>query len=130
MNATKEELSKIDGIGEKVAENIEEFFKDEDNIKLIEKLKSVGVNVKEADTGRVSDIFKGKTFVITGTLSKPRSEFENIIKSAGGKVSSSVSKKTSYLLCGENSGSKFDKATALGIMVLTEEEIYELLREQ
>lgn len=130
MSATKEELSKIDGIGEKVAENIEEFFKDEDNIKLIEKLKSVGINIKEADTGRVSDVFKGKTFVITGTLSKPRSEFENLIKSAGGKVSSSVSKKTSYLLCGENSGSKFDKATALGIMVLTEEEFYELLREQ
>lgn len=129
-NATKEELLAVDGIGEKSATAICEYFSDKDNLKLLEKLESVGVIPENETNEGKSSIFEGKTFVITGTLSKPRSEFENIIKSGKGKVSSSVSKKTSYLLCGENPGSKFDKASDLGIMILTENDFYELMRDK
>ena len=127
QNATKEALTAIDGVGEKVADSVFEFFKNEKNLKLTEKLKSFGVIPQSAENDKVSDKFKGMTFVITGTLSKPRSDFETVIKSLGGKVSSSVSKKTSYVLCGENPGSKFDKATALGVIILNEHEFTELV---
>lgn len=127
QNATKEELTAIDGVGDKVADSVFEFFHNEKNLKLLEKLKSFGVIPQSAESDKVSDKFKGMTFVITGTLSKPRSDFENTIKSMGGKVSSSVSKKTSYVVCGENPGSKFDKATALGVIILNEHEFMELV---
>ena len=90
-------------------------------------MASFGVVPQNAESEKVSDKFKGVTFVITGTLSKPRSYFENLIKSMGGKVSSSVSKKTSYVLCGENAGSKFDKATSLGVIILSEQNFMELV---
>lgn len=125
--ASKEELTAIDGVGGKVAESVFEFFHKEKNLELLDKLASFGVVPKSADSEKVSDKFKNMTFVITGTLSKPRSDFEAIIKSMGGKVSSSVSKKTSYVLCGENPGSKFDKATVLGVIILSEYEFMELV---
>ena len=128
-NATKEQLVSIDGIGEKVADSVVEFFSDEKNKNLLEKLKTRGVVPQNADSETVSDKLKNKTFVITGTLSKPRNDFEAIIKSMGGKVSSSVSKKTDYVLCGENPGSKFDKATSLGVIILNEVEFKNLIEE-
>jgi DNA ligase (NAD+) len=71
--------------------------------------------------------FIGKTFVITGTLSQPRPEFQKIIEANGGKVSGSISKNTNYLLCGENAGSKRDKAESLGVKILSEEELQNMI---
>lgn len=129
QNATKEALVEIDGVGDKVAESVVDFFKDDDNKKLLEKLHDFGVIPQSADSEKVSDKFKNLTFVITGTLSKPRSDYEAIIKSMGGKVSSSVSKKTSYVLCGENPGSKFDKATSLGVIIIDENSFKDMVNE-
>lgn len=129
QNATKEALIEIDGVGDKVAESVVEFFKDDDNKKLLKKLHDFGVIPQSADSEKVSDKFKNLTFVITGTLSKPRSDYEAIIKSMGGKVSSSVSKKTSYVLCGENPGSKFDKATSLGVIIIDENSFKDMVNE-
>lgn len=129
QNATKEALVEIDGVGDKVAESVVDFFKDDDNKKLLEKLYNFGVIPQSADSEKVSDKFKNLTFVITGTLSKPRSDYEAIIKSMGGKVSSSVSKKTSYVLCGENPGSKFDKATSLGVIIIDENSFKDMVNE-
>ena len=125
--AQVEDLTKIDGIGEIVASAVVEFFSDEENKKLLEKLKNFGVNPQGSLVQKVSDILSGKTIVITGTLSQPRTYFEEIIKSHGGKTSGSVSKKTSYVLAGENAGSKFDKARELGIIILSEEEFNKLI---
>lgn len=129
QNATKEALVEIDGVGDKVAESVVDFFKDDDNKKLLEKLHNFGVIPQSADSEKVSDKFKNLTFVITGTLSKPRSDYEAIIKSMGGKVSSFVSKKTSYVLCGENPGSKFDKATSLGVIIIDENSFKDMVNE-
>ena len=126
-NATVEDLTKIDGIGEIVAGAVVEYFSDEANKVLLEKLSQYGVNPQGSLVEKVSDVLNGKTIVITGTLSQPRSYFEEKIKSYGGKTSGSVSKKTSYVLAGENPGSKFDKARELGIIILSEEEFYKLI---
>jgi DNA ligase (NAD+) len=125
-NATIEQLTQISGIGEKAAKSIVEFFNNENNKLLLEKLEKYGVNPKGSAVEKISNIFEGKTFVITGTLSQPRNIFEEKIKMLGGKTSSSVSKKTSYVLAGENPGSKFDKATSLGVIILTERDFNEL----
>ncbi|MCR5260301.1 MAG: NAD-dependent DNA ligase LigA [Candidatus Gastranaerophilales bacterium] len=130
MSAKTEELTAIDGVGEKVAQSVVGFFEKEDNKKLIEKLLQNGVNPQNNDNQLISDKFKNLTFVITGTLSKPRADFEAQIKSLGGKISSSVSKKTSYVLCGENPGSKFDKASSLGVIILNEDEFKKLAEEE
>lgn len=127
-NARLEDLTKIDGVGEKVAKSIIDFFNDEDNKKILSKLELYGVKPQGSAIIKISNIFEGKTFVITGTLSKPRNNFEEKIKQLGGKVSGSVSKKTSYVLAGENPGSKFDKASALGVIILNERD-FELLSE-
>ncbi len=128
QNAKIEDLIKIDGIGEKAAKSIVDFFSDENNKVILNKLKEYGVNPQGSAFEKISNIFEGKTFVITGTLSQPRNIFEERIKKLGGKTSSSVSKKTSYLLAGENAGSKFDKATSLGVIILSERD-FELLSE-
>ena len=119
-NATLESLIKIDGVGEKVAKSFIEFFNDENNKYVLSKLEQYGVKPQGSAFEKISNIFEGKTFVITGTLSQPRNVFEEKIKKLGGKVSGSVSKKTSYVLAGENPGSKFDKASTLGVIILTE----------
>ena len=125
-SASLNDLIKIDGIGEKAAKSITDFFSNELNVKILEKLKTYGVEPKGSAVEKISNVFEGKTFVITGTLSQPRSFFENKIKSLGGKTSSSVSKKTSYVLAGDNPGSKFDKASSLGVIILNERD-FELL---
>ena len=125
-NATVEDLIKIDGIGEKAAQSIADYFRDENNKIILKKLEDYGVNPKGSAVERISNIFEGKTFVITGTLSSPRNVFEERIKQLGGKTSSSVSKKTSYVLAGENPGSKFDKASSLGVIILNEDDFIKL----
>jgi DNA ligase (NAD+) len=125
-NAKTEDLIKIDGIGDKAAQSIVDYFADENNKNILNKLEEYGVNPKGSAVEKISDIFEGKTFVITGTLSQPRNVFEEKIKQLGGKTSSSVSKKTSYVLAGENPGSKFDKASALGVIIINEDEFYRL----
>ena len=127
MGADVEALTAIQGVGHKVATSVVDFFSDKVNQDMLEKLVEYGVEPKGSSIEKVSDKFQGKTFVITGTLSKSRGEFESQIKSMGGKVSSSVSKKTSYVLAGENPGSKFDKATSLGIIILSESDYIELM---
>lgn len=126
-NAKKEDILEVEDIGEVIADNIVAFFHDENNIKEIESLLSQGVEIVEPQQA-LSNILEGKSFVITGTLSKPRNEFEKLIEEHGGKLSSSVSKKTDYLLAGENAGSKLDKAKALGIKIIDEKELNDMLR--
>lgn len=127
-NATIEDLIEINDIGEIMAQNIFNFFKDEYNLNEIDKIFAGGVKIKEEITkSQTNPNFKGKTFVLTGTLSKPRNEFENIIESLGGKTSGSVSKNTDYVLAGENAGSKLDKAKSLGIKIINEDEFNKLI---
>ena len=124
--ASIDDLIKIDGIGEKAAKSIIDFFNDDNNKVILNKLEEYGVHPKGKEFEKISNVFDGKTFVITGTLSQPRSVFEEKIKKMGGKVSSSVSKKTSYVLAGENPGSKFDKASTLGVIILNERDFENL----
>ena len=86
-----------------------------------------GVTIKENKKQNINDNFVGKTFVLTGSLSKPRKEFEEMIENGGGKTSNSVSKNTDFVLVGQDAGSKLDKAKALGIKILTEEEFLKML---
>jgi DNA ligase (NAD+) len=125
--ATFEEILKVDEIGDIIANNIIEFFNNEKNLQEIQKLFDSGVTIKENVATQKNDNFDGKTFVITGTLSKPRKEFEQMIENGGGKVSSSVSKNTDFVLVGQDAGSKLDKAKTLGIKILTEEEFLKML---
>ncbi|MGQ9617768.1 MAG: NAD-dependent DNA ligase LigA [Candidatus Aminicenantia bacterium] len=129
--AKKEDLIKIKEIGEKVAESIEMFFKQKENLDLIERLKSAGVNVKSKKEKKVvKNILEGKTFVITGTLSRyTREQAEKLIESLGGNISSSVSSKTNYLIVGSEPGSKLEKARALGVKTISEEEFLKIIEE-
>jgi len=128
-NASLEELSGIDDIGPIMAQSIVEFFSQEQTKDLIEKLKIAGVNMEAKDMEETDDRFNGKTFVLTGSLEKfTREEASNIIEKLGGKVSSSVSKKTAYVLAGEEAGSKLEKARTLGVTILTEDEFVELIK--
>ena len=127
-NASKEEILKIDDIGEIIADNIYNFFKERYNIDEIDSLLGCGVKIKEVELLQTNPNITGKTFVLTGTLTKPRGEVETLIESLGGKTSSSVSKNTDYVLAGESAGSKLDKARALGVKVINEEEFNDLLK--
>lgn len=127
-NADVERLANIEGIGEIIAQSIYNFFHEERNVKMIEELKELGVNPVSKVKPK-SDKLAGKTFVLTGTLQNmTRDEASAIIKSHGGKTSSSVSKKTSYVLAGENAGSKLDKAQNLGVIILTEDDFLEMIK--
>ena len=124
-----DDLLRVEDVGEVVARSLFEFFRDPRTIELLDRLRAAGVNFSAgtASVVAVSDVFAGQTFVITGTLSQPREHFEELIRSHGGKVSGSVSKKTSHLLCGEEAGSKLDKARSLGVNVLSEEQFLAML---
>ncbi len=127
MAASKEEIAQIDGFGEIMAESVFDFFQKEETHALIEQFRTAGLNFTEevAETG---ETFAGKTFVLTGTLSHyTRQEAKALIEQNGGKVTSSVSKKTDYVLAGEDAGSKLTKAQQLGITILTEAEFQSLL---
>ncbi|MDF2876409.1 MAG: ligA [Sporomusa sp.] len=123
-----EELMTIDEIGPKIAESAASYFADPDNLAYIEKLKATGIKLTEERKAAVSQELAGKTFVLTGTLSMARKEAEALITACGGKVSSAVSKKTSYVVAGTEAGSKLDKANELGITVLDEEQFRALVQ--
>ena len=128
FRATLEEISSIEGFGGIMAESVAEFFSLPSTAHLIGELRDAGVNM-ESRAAAVSDArFFGKTFVLTGTLpTMTRSEASALVEKYGGKVSSSVSKKTSYVLAGEEAGSKLTKANQLGVPVITEEEFLQML---
>lgn len=121
------DLLKVQDIGGIVAESIHEWFRDKRNVKLLERLRTAGLLFSNPKVEQASDKFAGTTWVITGTLSQPREEIADTIRANGGKVSGSVSAKTTYLLAGEEAGSKMEKATKLGVKVLTEEEFRGML---
>ena len=113
-----------------MADSVVEFFNQSQNIEFINKLKDAGVNCIEESTSEQGMVFQGFTFVLTGTLEKyTRSEASDIIEKLGGKTSSSVSKKTSYVLAGREAGSKLTKAEQLGIKIITEDEFEEMTKE-
>lgn len=127
-NASFEEILEVDDVGEVIAQNIVDFFADEYNREEIQRLFDCGVEIKEVNVNLDNQILSGKTFVLTGTLSKPREEFEKIIEDLGGKTSSSVSRNTSFVLAGENAGSKLLKAKELNIKIINEEEFMEMIK--
>ena len=129
MNATVEDFIVIPDIGGISASALVEFFANPQNQQILDRLERAGVNFASLETNSVEDAsLTGLTFVITGTLpSMGRSEMEELIKRHGGKVSSSVSKKTSYLVAGENAGSKLTKANDLGVKVISEAELLEMI---
>ena len=127
-NASMDSLIAIPGIGDKIAAFIYEFFHNAENLKMLDTLKSLGVEPPEVQ-GAASDVLSGKTFVLTGTLKNmTRDEAGALIKKMGGKTSSSVSKNTSFVLAGENPGSKLDKAEKLGVIILTEDEFFDMIK--
>ena len=129
QEATVESLLQIDDMGEIMAESVHEFFSQEQTKDLIEKLKSYGVNMKVEENSLIDNRFEGMIFVLTGGLENySRKEAEDIIESFGGKTSSSVSKKTTYVLAGEDGGSKLTKAQSLGIPIINENEFIEMIK--
>lgn len=128
MQASLEELTEKEDVGEVTAKSIYEFFRWPQSIDLIEKLKTAGVNMQSKDEEEYDDRFGGKIFVLTGALQNfTRDEASNIIEKFGGKTSSSVSKKTNYVLAGEDAGSKLIKAQSLGVEIITEEQFEEMI---
>ena len=129
--ASYEELLEVKDLGDISSRAVIEFFSNPANIKILSRLEQAGVNFEwEEDTLAANNNLSGLTFVITGTLpTMGRSEMEELIKKHGGKVSGSVSKKTSFVVAGENAGSKLVKAEQLGIKVLSEEEILALINQ-
>lgn len=128
MNSKATDFEAIDGFGEIMALNLENYFSLESTKQLVSELKALGLKMKSTLKKTEGGIFEGKTFVLTGTLSTmKRSEASKIIEANGGKTSSSVSKKTSYVLAGEDAGSKLTKAQSLGVTIITEEEFKAML---
>ena len=129
FSASYEELENINDVGEKIAQSVYDYFHDEKNISLINELKQIGLNMDYLGNDQELTTFSGKTFVITGTLSHGRDEIREKIESVGGKVSDSVSKKTDFLVLGDNPGSKYDKAKALNIKIINEDELEKMFEE-
>ena len=130
MHADVDSIALIDGIGRVTAESIVEFFSLDGTKRLISELEGLGVNTVSLNTEDLSSgALSGKTFVLTGTLpTLKRNEAAELIEKAGGKVSSSVSKKTDYLVAGEDAGSKLTKAQSLGINIISQDELLALLQ--
>ena len=129
MEATLEDLRMVEDIGEISAKSIYDFFRQEQTRDLINRLKEANVNMIEVEEEGIDDRFKGLTFVLTGTLSKfTRKEASDLIEKFGGKTSSSVSKKTNYLLAGEDAGSKLTKAQSLGVEIISEEQFENMIK--
>jgi len=128
MNASFMQLNMQDDVGEITANSIYDFFRQEQTIDLIDKLKQSGVNMESLESDNSDNRFEGMTFVLTGALEEfTRDQASDIIEKMGGKTSSSVSKKTSYVLAGEDAGSKLTKAQSLGVSVITEAEFKEMI---
>ena len=130
INASVDELTQIPDIGEKMAMSVVSFFAEEQTKEFIKKLETAGVNcVDDNENSVVDKRFENMTFVLTGTLEKyKRSEAGQIIENYGGKTSSSVSKKTTYVLAGAEAGSKLDKAQSLGVKIISETEFEEMIK--
>ena len=129
MNASLESLAMTDDIGEISANSIYEFFRQDQTIDLINRLKEANVNMEALESEDIDNRFEGKTFVLTGTLEKfTRKEASDLIEKHGGKTSGSVSKKTDYVLAGEDAGSKLTKAQSLGVEIITEEQFEEMMK--
>lgn len=129
INANFESLVMTEDMGEITANSICEFFAQEQTLDLIKRLKKAGVNMEEEEKENEDSRFEGMTFVLTGSLENyTRDEAGEIIEKLGGKTSSSVSKKTTYVLAGEDAGSKLDKANKLGISVISEEQFNEMIK--
>lgn len=128
INADVEDLKQIDGIGEAIVKSLKDYFCDDKNLDLMERLRKIGLTMEKNDNGEEltkieEQVFKDKTVVLTGTLKNyTRGEASAIIESLGGKVTSSVSKKTSYVLAGEKAGSKLSKAEKLDVKILSEDD--------
>jgi len=129
IGASKDQLTAIDEIGDKMADSITAFFKEKDNLALIEKLRSAGLDFTYKTSGQAIDqVFSQMTFVLTGSLQKlKRDQAKAIIEERGGKVSGSVSKKTDYVLAGDKAGSKLDRAKELNIKIITEEDFMKMI---
>ena len=128
--ATLESLAETEDVGETIAKSIYGFFHSEEGLEIIEQLRRSGVVLvtkDKDDSGTISQQLSGLTFVVTGTLKQPRETIHAIIESHGGKTSSSVSKKTSFLLAGEEAGSKLEKARSLGVRVISEHEFQTMI---
>jgi DNA ligase (NAD+) len=126
MNASEEELQQANEVGPRIARSIAEFFQEPRNRELIERLRQAGLTFAGTKKERGTK-FAGKTFVLTGTLTLPRDQVKKMIEDAGGRVSGSVSKKTDYVVAGTDAGSKLDKAKELGVDVIGERDLDELL---
>ena len=127
-NAGVEELMAVNDVGEVSAECIRRFFQNQKNQELLEHLKRLGVNMESEETQTIESALTGKTLVVTGTLpTLGRKEAAELIEKYGGRVSGSVSKKTDFVLAGENAGSKLTKANELNVPVITEEELYRMI---
>jgi DNA ligase (NAD+) len=133
VEAPLETLTNLEGIGAKVAESIVTFFADPGNQQLVADLKALGLQLEETSEGRPaasSNLFEGKTFVLTGTLpTLSRQEASDLIRAHGGKISGSVSKKTDFVLVGEEPGSKYVKAQQLGVKILGESDLLAMISE-
>jgi DNA ligase (NAD+) len=128
QDASAEDLLAVSEVGETIAEGVHEFFAESANRKLIERLRAVGVNMKDERAALKSSKFAGMTFVFTGTLAKrSREEGEALVASHGGKAGGSVSKKTNYVVVGTDPGSKFEKAKTLGVTILDEAQFEKLV---
>lgn len=129
MNASAEQIAEIDGFGGVMAQSVYNAFHEEHMTELVRRLRECGINTKYEKI-QIDDRFAGKTFVLTGTLpTLKRSEAKALIEKYGGKASGSVSKKTDYVLAGEEAGSKLDKAQQLGIEIITEEQFKDMIKQ-
>lgn len=126
-NATYEQVDSLEDIGEVIAQNIVDYFREENNMSEIKRLFEIGVEIKSQTKAKTNKL-AGLTFVLTGTLENySRAEMTKIIEENGGKTSTSVSKNTSFVLAGEETGSKLEKAKALGVKIISEKEILEMM---
>ncbi len=130
-NAQQEDIANVMGIGPIVAESVRNFFDDKENLQLIERLKRAGLNFSEDAIDKKEKPFAGKTFVLTGTLKNyTREQATELIIELGGNVSSSVSKKTSYVLVGDEPGSKLNKAQKLNVKIINEQEFSKMIKKK
>jgi len=128
LAAKESDFLRIEGFGEVMAKSAVQYFELSETKELIEELKTLGVKMPEVKKKSQGGVFEGKTFVLTGTLpTMTRSEASKLIEINGGKTSSSVSKKTDYVLAGEDAGSKLTKAQSLGVAVISEEELLNMI---
>ena len=128
ISASKDDILSIDGYGEIMAESVVDFFSHPQAIELIEDLRAAGLNMR-SEKKVIDNRFEGKTFVLTGTLSQfTRTQASEIIETYGGKTSSSVSKKTDFVLAGEAAGSKLQKAQDLGVKIISEDEFSAMIK--